>query len=202
MAHFAKLDKNNVVLDVIVVNNEDILDSEGIESSDKGIQLLNELFGSISTWVQTSYNSTFRGSYAVVGGSYDSVSDIFMPIQPYPSWTFDLEANVWVSPAGAAPSVEMDDFGLEKETYHWAENNLVWESISYPKAHYVRYADSDDSIQTAFVSVMTSFITFDGVEDDSIGIEIASEDSGAGDWRRVPARPEGTSWNDISGQWV
>lgn len=74
MAHFAKIE-NNIVTQVIVVNNEVLLDSEGVEQEALGSAFCEELFG--GTWVQTSYNGNFRGKYAGTGDIYDPVTDEF-----------------------------------------------------------------------------------------------------------------------------
>jgi hypothetical protein len=58
MAHFAEIDESNKVLRVIVVNNSDIIDSEGNECEDLGKQFCSNLLG--GNWIQTSYNGTFR----------------------------------------------------------------------------------------------------------------------------------------------
>ena len=79
MAHFAKLDENNNVLRVSVVNNEDIQDSNGDEQESIGISFLQNLHGSDTNWKQTSYNNNFRGMYAEVGGTYDPTHDKFVP---------------------------------------------------------------------------------------------------------------------------
>ena len=63
MAHFAKLDSNNVVQQVIVVNNDVLLDSDGNESEQIGIDFCKSLYGQEANWVQTSYNNTFRKQY-------------------------------------------------------------------------------------------------------------------------------------------
>ena len=76
MAHFAELDDNNIVKNVIVVNNEVLLDSEGVEQEALGVAFCQELFG--GTWVQTSYNNNFRGRYAGLGMIYDLVKDEFV----------------------------------------------------------------------------------------------------------------------------
>jgi hypothetical protein len=68
MAHFAELNANNVVTQVIVVNNNELLDN-GIESEAKGISFCQSLFG--GNWIQTSYNANFRGKYAGIGDTYD-----------------------------------------------------------------------------------------------------------------------------------
>jgi hypothetical protein len=76
MAHFAKLDENNIVLEVNVVNN-DVLDPSNEEVS--GIAFLTEWSGGYSNWKQTSYNGTFRKQYAGVGMRYDAARDAFIP---------------------------------------------------------------------------------------------------------------------------
>jgi hypothetical protein len=78
MAHFARLDENNVVIAVHVVNN-DVLDPDNEEAS--GIDFLTELHGH-QWWVQTSYNSNFRGTYAGVGYTYNEEQDIFIAPEP------------------------------------------------------------------------------------------------------------------------
>ena len=67
MAHFAKLDDNNVVEKVIVVNNDDIKDNNGIESESIGIGFCQKLYGADTNWKQTSYNGNFRGKFAGIG---------------------------------------------------------------------------------------------------------------------------------------
>lgn len=79
MAHFAQLDENNVVMQVIVVNNTELLDESGQESEAKGIAFCQSLFG--GTWKQTSYNANFRGKYAGVGDQYDPVKDEFIALE-------------------------------------------------------------------------------------------------------------------------
>lgn len=78
MAHFAQLDANNFVLQVIVVSNADILDDEGHESEEIGIQFCQSFFGKNTTWKQTSYNNTFRKYYAGIGFFYDQELDEFV----------------------------------------------------------------------------------------------------------------------------
>jgi hypothetical protein len=76
MAHFAKIDENNTVEQVIVVNNEILLDSEGVEQEALGAAFCQELLG--GTWIQTSYNNNFRGHYAGLGMIYDPINDVFV----------------------------------------------------------------------------------------------------------------------------
>ena len=72
MAHFAHIDENNKVIQVVVVPNEE---------EHRGNEYLNEL-GLVGTWIQTSYNANFRGKYAGVGDTYDSETDTFISPMP------------------------------------------------------------------------------------------------------------------------
>jgi hypothetical protein len=81
MAHFAQLDENNVVLQVIVVNNEELMDGTD-ESEAKGIEFCQSLFGANTHWVQTSYNANFRGTYAGIGYTYRADIDAFVAPLP------------------------------------------------------------------------------------------------------------------------
>ena len=114
MAHFAKLDENNMVVQVIVVNNDDLLDN-GVESEQKGISFCQALFG--GDWIQTSYNGNIRKNYAGIGFTYDAARDAFIAPQPYASWTLDETTCDWV------PPVEMPDDG---KVYKWDEQNQQW----------------------------------------------------------------------------
>ena len=76
MAHFAELDKNNIVTNVIVIHNNELLDENGIESEQLGVNFCVAHFG--GTWVQTSYNATFRNKYAGIGDFYDESLDEFV----------------------------------------------------------------------------------------------------------------------------
>jgi len=75
MAHFAELDENNKVIQVIVVHNNELIDENNQESESKGIAFCQSLFG--GTWVQTSYNQNFRKNYAGIGFIYDPELDQF-----------------------------------------------------------------------------------------------------------------------------
>jgi hypothetical protein len=78
MAHFAKLDENNLVTQVIVVNNDVIENLPFPESEPIGVEFCQSLYGTDTIWKQTSYNGNFRGVYAGIGYSYDPVQDIFI----------------------------------------------------------------------------------------------------------------------------
>jgi len=76
MAHFAELDSNNEVIRVIVVHDNELVDENGVEVEQKGIDFCKSLFG--GTWAQTSYNGNFRGCFAGKGFVYDSENDVFI----------------------------------------------------------------------------------------------------------------------------
>ena len=114
MAHFAKLDSDNIVTQVVVVNN-DILLENGTESEQKGIDFLTGLFGE-GIWKQTSYNGSIRKNYAGVGYKYDSAKDAFISPQPFASWTLNETTCTWESPA------PMPTDGI----YNWDDANQQW----------------------------------------------------------------------------
>ena len=98
MAHFAQLDSNNVVTQVIVVGNDDTSDSNGTETESIGVAFCQKLLGADTNWKQTSYNGNMRTRYAGIGYSYNSSLDAFVPPQPYASWTLDNTSKDWVAP--------------------------------------------------------------------------------------------------------
>jgi hypothetical protein len=78
MAHFAKLDANNVVTEVIVINNAVVEDLPFPESEPLGVAFCQSLYGADTVWKQTSYNNNFRGIYAGIGFWYDAGNDVFV----------------------------------------------------------------------------------------------------------------------------
>jgi hypothetical protein len=76
MAHFAQLDDNNKVTQVVVLANEFITDESGNEVEALGVGFLSGLIG--GTWKQTSYHANFRGKYAGIGDTYDAELDEFV----------------------------------------------------------------------------------------------------------------------------
>lgn len=78
MAHFAQLNDENRVINVIVIDNAILLDSNKEEQENLGIEYCQNLFGSNSKWIQTSYNSQKRGKFASVGDLYDEQQNIFI----------------------------------------------------------------------------------------------------------------------------
>lgn len=121
MAHFAEIDQNGNVLRVIVVNNSDILDSNGNESEEIGKQFCTNLLG--GSWIQTSYNSKIRKNYAGIGYTYDQARDAFIPPKPFQSWVLDESTCNWVAPL-PMPS-DSDQF-----EYFWKEETQNWEKIT------------------------------------------------------------------------
>ena len=130
MAHFAKLDENNVVTQVIVVDNKDITDPHtGQEDEILGIAFCKKLLG--GNWKQTSYNSNMRVRYAGIGYSYNAGLDAFVPPQPYASWVLDNDTANWESPLGAAPALtdaesEAGSFYVWDEDAYQADNTTGW----------------------------------------------------------------------------
>lgn len=119
MAHFARLDENNFVTEVLVIGNQDILDKNGQESEEVGIQFCKNLFGQNTNWVQTSYNKNFRKRFASFGRKYIPETDIFADVQPYPSWTYNITTDEWEPPI---PKPQDSD----NYTWEWNEINQSW----------------------------------------------------------------------------
>ena len=123
MAHFAKLDNNNIVTLVVTVNNDIATDEAA------GISFLKTLYKeSNSIWKQTSYNTIdgihklggtpFRKNYAGIGYTYDEARNAFIPTKPYPSFTLNEDTCRWT-----APIVKPDD----GKRYNWNEDNQSWD---------------------------------------------------------------------------
>jgi len=117
MAHFAQVDENNMVVSVIVVDNKDTADANGVEKEYIGAAFCERLFG--GTWKQTSYNATIRKNYAGIGYTYRSDIDAFTAPQPYASWTLDANAQ-W------QPPVAMPTDGTMESPYTWDEATTSW----------------------------------------------------------------------------
>lgn len=115
MAHFAQLDANNVVLQVIVVNNADTADENGVEQESIGIAFCENLLG--GTWIQTSYNANMRKNYAGIGFTYQADIDAFVPPQPYPSWVLNPDTAQWEAPV---------PYPNDGKYYVWDESTLSW----------------------------------------------------------------------------
>ena len=121
MAHFAQLDENNIVTQVIVVSNDDIKDSEGNESELTGIAFCKSLLGPNTIWKQTSYNNSIRKNYAGIGFTYDATLDAFIAPKPYNSWILNETTCIWEAPV-AYPN--------DGNMYAWDEETTSWVSIN------------------------------------------------------------------------
>ena len=120
MAHFAQLDSNNVVIQVIVVDNKDTADAYGTEKEHIGAAFCERVLG--GRWVQTSYNGNKRKNYAGIGYTYREDIDAFVPPQPYASWVLNANAQ-WEAPTPMPTDGQM---------YSWDEANLTWQEAQKP----------------------------------------------------------------------
>ena len=96
MAHYAKIDENNIVQQVIVVDNKDTADAFGVEKEYIGAAFCERLLG--GTWKQTSYNANFRKNYAGIGYTFDAARDAFIPPRPSDDATLDEATCQWIVP--------------------------------------------------------------------------------------------------------
>ena len=117
MAHFAEIDDNGIVQRVIVVDNKDTSDANGVEKEHIGAAFCERLFG--GTWKQTSYNGNFRKHYAGIGYTYRDDIDAFVPPQPFPSWVLNDKAQ-WESPIPMPADASME------KRYSWNETTQQW----------------------------------------------------------------------------
>lgn len=115
MAHFAQIDSNNLVLQVIVAE-QDFINSGAV--------------GDPANWIQTSYNTyggqhrlggtPLRKNYAGIGYSYDSQRDAFIPPKPYASWILDEATCLWSAPT---------PMPTDNQTYRWNEDTVSWQVV-------------------------------------------------------------------------
>jgi|TARA_R110000824_G_scaffold121477_1_gene277577 hypothetical protein len=122
MAHFAKLNSDNIVLTIEVVS-DDIATTE-----QAGVNFLNNLYGTSDVWKQTSYNTRggvhqlggtpFRKNYAGIGYEYNQTRDAFISPKPFNSWILNEETCLW-----EAPVAKPDD----NKEYEWNEDNQTWD---------------------------------------------------------------------------
>lgn len=117
MAHFAQLDENNNVIQVIVVDNS-IINRDGIEIEELGIQFCKNLQGEYTDWVQTSYNKNFRKNYAGINYIYDKIRDAFIPPKPYTSWILNEDTCLWEAPV---------PYPNDDNIYNWNESTQDWD---------------------------------------------------------------------------
>jgi hypothetical protein len=118
MAHFAQLNEENLVTQVIVVANQDTADQDGVENEAIGIEFCTNLLG--GKWVQTSYNANIRKNYAGIGYKYDATLDAFIPPQPFASWTLNNETAQWEAPT---------PYPTDDKRYTWDEATTAWVEV-------------------------------------------------------------------------
>lgn len=123
MAHFARLDENNIVTMVTVVSNDDMIDQNGNEVEVLGVAVCESVVGA-GPWVQTSYNNNFRKQYARIGFTYNADADVFIAPQPeaFPSWVLNADYD-WEPPV-AKPS--------EGGPHEWNEETQTWDQVQIP----------------------------------------------------------------------
>lgn len=110
MAHFAQIDENNIVTNVVVTDNN---------YPNEGHDWLVENVG--GTWIQTSYNATIRKNYASIGFTYDAQRDAFIPPKDFESWTLNEETCRWEPPV---------PYPSDDNHYEWDEDSLEWKEIT------------------------------------------------------------------------
>ena len=109
MAHFAKIDENNIVVDVLVVPDE---------QEDRGQEYLNEI-GFDGKWIQTSYNNNIRKMFAGIGSKYNPDLDRFEPAQEFAGWVWNEELYIYEPPFDP-PEITDEQFALwNNETEDW-----------------------------------------------------------------------------------
>jgi len=121
MAHFAKLNDVNIVLDVNVIDNSVTEHLPFPDSEPIGVAFLTEWSGGYSNWKQTSYNGNFRKNYAGIGYTYDIALDAFIPPPPYPSWVLNTETCLWEPPIS---------YPNDGKDYYWDETTQTWVEIT------------------------------------------------------------------------
>ena len=139
MAHFARVSPENIVIGVDVVDNQNLLDENGVEQEAIGIAYLDSFMDiSPNRWVQCSYNNNFRKQYPGIGYTYDQANDVFIIPKPYDSWT--LDGNFDYQPPVDYPLNHGKSATVETITHAttWDEANQRWEGI--------RYSDEVDQI--------------------------------------------------------
>ena len=123
MAHYALLDENNIVVNVITGVDENIIQTDLDGTLVGGTSEAWEQFYATRPWLnatfckRTSYNSNIRKNYAATGYTYDPTRDAFIPPKPYNSWVLDEATCQWEAPV-AMPT---DD-----KRYDWDEATTSW----------------------------------------------------------------------------
>lgn len=111
--YFAKIDGNNIVTEIQVVTDVSVTNEE------QGKNFLNNLFKTNDNWVETFIDGSQRANYAFIGGTYDSVNNVFISAKPYPSWILNTETWNW------DPPIPEPEERLDRE-YYWNEQAGLW----------------------------------------------------------------------------
>ena len=145
MAHFAKLGANGKLIQVLTMDNDKMLNADGVEDETVGQQWLETHNNwPAQMWIQTSYNTSsnthssgdnskaFRGNYAGIGYTWDEDNQIFWPKQPFASWVKDTTTASWKSPIGDAPGLteeqdSQNEAGTHGWHYAWNESGQSWD---------------------------------------------------------------------------
>ena len=121
MANFAKLDDQNLVIDVNAVANAVVDDLPFPESEPVGVAFLTEWSSGYTNWKQTSYNGNFRKNLAGIGYTYDAALDAFIAPKPYPSWLLNTNTCQWVPPT---------PYPSDGNLYNWDETTQSWVQVN------------------------------------------------------------------------
>jgi hypothetical protein len=111
MAHFAEIDENNIVTQIIVVSND---------LEHRGQEFLAQDLGLGGTWIQTSYNGNIRKNYAGIGYTYNQARDAFIAPKPFNSWVLNETTCRWQAPT----PMPTDD-----KNYTWDEETTSWVEV-------------------------------------------------------------------------
>ena len=131
MAHYALINSDNIVVNVITGVDENIIQTDLDGTQVGGTSEAWEQFYASCPWLEglnckrTSYNGNIRANYAGVGYIYDPVFDVFIAPQPYPSWKLNYTTYQWVPPI---PEPEYEDGFV----WRWSEYNKEWIQVATP----------------------------------------------------------------------
>jgi hypothetical protein len=117
MAHFAQLNQNSIVTQVIVVNNAEIDNLPFPDSEPLGVAFCKSLYGLETIWKQTSYSAIFRYNYAGDGYTFDAIANAFIAPKPYPSWLLNTNTYQWEAPV---------PYPNDGKQYYWDECTQSW----------------------------------------------------------------------------
>ena len=122
MAHYAKINDDNVVERVEVLDAFYEWRDTGELEANRAVATLKKFFGDNTTWKKTSYNNNIRGKFAGVGDVYDPSLDKFIASKPagMESWVLNTETLQWEPPTPMPPSDET-------RTWQWNETTKTWD---------------------------------------------------------------------------